>query len=1020
MPRSSIKKLPLLELVVLIFSVLILSAWGFQPALLNGMKTGFVIGQEVAITFIIAALSKIFITYSNTNKKLLQAAKAFAVYVSVIGVIRIIIILFGNSVSPNSMALLTAFSFVFTGVSLYYLTISKAEKIFLPHLLSLIIFFIALLSCVAYFFDSHNFYGIGTYKPMAMTASINFMLLSFSVLLVNRQKGFMGEITSEYAGGKIARLFIPMAIAIPVIISFIRFDNKEPGMFSSPFGIAFITMARISILIFFIWRCVVIMNRSNKAVMVEIDERKKTEGILRYRKALLEAQNEAIPDAILVVDTEGKMLSFNNNFTLLWGIPDEIIQAHDDTAALKFAMTQLVEPDAFINRVNFIYNHPEEPSRDEILFKDGRIIERFGNAVIGDDGTRYGLAWYFRDITLRKNFENKINNFNKYLETKVEERTEQLHKHDKRFRSLVENSIDIISLIDFDGKIIYISPSIKRLTGFSEKEIIGRSGFDLIHPDDVKGGKNFRQYLLDTPGIPSKSTFRLRHKNGGYIWIEGTVTNMLEDEDVHAFVLNYHDITDRKIAEQKISKSEKRFRTLVENGKDIISLSDVNGMRFYVSPAIERVTGYTIPEAINQKVFDMVHPDDIERIKALRDEYMSEPGVIKPISFRFLQKQGGSVWIEGTVINLLHDENVKAIVANYHDVSERKRNEEKIRLSNERFEMVSKATNDAVWDWDLATDKIYWNGEIKSMFDYRGEDIPTGNEWKIHIHPEDFKRVTKKIVYHIKNGIQNWQDEYRFRCADGSYKYVFNRGFILFESDNRPYRIIGAMQDVTEINKLQQSLNDERIKRQKELTNATIEGQEKERSEIGRELHDNINQLLTAIKLYLNAASANPEIKDEMISRSVENLSKCIEEIRKLSSSLVPPSIDADSFAEIIKDLAEPIKLATTISMSYKIDNVHANALTDVQQVNVYRIIQEHLNNILKHAKAKNVNINLQYENNQIALSIKDDGQGFDVAAKRKGIGFNNIQSRAELLNGKMNVISKPGKGCLLVVNFPV
>lgn len=1021
MARSSIKKLPLLELGVLIFSVLILVTWIFQPAILLGMRLGLLIGQETAITFIIAGLSKIFFTYSKANKKLLLAAKLLAVIVLAIGLIRIGIIVFGNPVgSPTSMALLTAFSFVFTGTSLYYLTINHAEKIFFPHVLSLIVFFIALLSCVAYIFDSYSFYGIGTYKPMSLTASINFMLLSFSILLVNRQKGFMGELTSEYAGGKIARLFIPIAIAIPVIITFIHFKHEETGLFSTPFGIAFLTLARISILVFFIWRCVVIINRSNKDVMIEIEERKKTEGVLRYRKALLEAQNEAIPDAILVVDTEGKMLSYNNNFNLLWGIPAEIIEANDDEAALKFAMVQLEEPEKFIDRVKYIYAHPEEPSHDEILFKDGRIIERFGNIVIGDDGTKYGLAWYFRDITLSKNYENKIKDFNKYLETKVKERTEELHKHDKRFRLLVENSIDIISLIDFEGKIIYISPSIMRLTGFSEKEIVGRSGFDLIHPDDVKGGKNFRLYLLDTPGIPSKSTFRLKHKNGDYIWVEGTVTNMLNDEDVSAFVLNYHDITDRKLAEEKTSKSEKRFRTLVENAQDIISLSDENGIRFYISPSIEKLTGFTIQETINKPVYDIVHPDDIAQSKKMRAEYMKDPGVLKPMSFRFLHKNGSFVWMEGTLINLLHDENVKAVVGNFHDVTERKKSEEKIRLSTERFEMVSKATNDAVWDWNLDTDEIYWNEEVRSMFNYCAEDIPNGNEWKIHIHPEDFKRVTKKIVYHIKNGIQNWQDEYRFRCADGSYKFVYNRGFILFDINNKPYRIIGAMQDVTEINKLQQSLNDERIKRQKELTNATIEGQEKERSEIGRELHDNINQLLTAIKLYLNAASANPSIKDEMISRSIENLSKCIEEIRKLSSSLVPPSLDADSFTAVIKDLAEPIKLATSINIKYNIDNLHADALTDVQQVNVYRIIQEHLNNILKHAKAKNVNILMQYENNQITLSIKDDGEGLDVTARRKGIGFNNIQSRAELLNGKMNIISRPGKGCLLVVNFPV
>ena len=1020
MSRLHFKKLPLLELCVLIFSVLGLAILSLKPLFLNGIKTGIILSHEAAVTFIIAALSKILFTYSGTNKKLKLPAKAMSLYVSLIGIIRILVIIFGHTSSVETMSLLTAFNFVLTGVALFYLHINNNEKIFLPHVLSVITFSIALLSAIAVSFDNNTFYGIEYYQPMAITTAINFMLLSFSMLLVNRQQGFMGEFTSEYAGGKIARLFLPIAIAIPVILTFIRFKNEEAGFFSTPIGVAFITLLRISILIFFIWRCVVIVNRSNKDVMLEIEERKKTEASLRYRKALLEAQNEAIPDAILVVDTEGKILSYNNNFTLLWGIPNEIVEAHDDAGAINFAMTQLVEPDAFIDRVNYIYSNPEIPSHDEILFKDGRIIERFGNIVIGDDGTKYGLAWYFRDITPNRNYENKIKNFNTYLEIKVKERTEELHKHDKRFRMLVENSIDIISLVDLEGRITYISPSIKRLTGFSEDEILGRSGFDLIHPDDVEGGKNFRLYLLDTPGIPSNSIFRLKHKNGNYIWVEGTVNNMLGDEDVNAFVLNYHDITDRKLAEEKIIKSEKRFRSLVENAQDIISLSDENGIRFYVSPSIERIAGYTIKETINRSIFDLVHPDDIESIKSLQDEFMSAPGVIKPLSVRYLHKDGRTVWIEGTIINLLHDENVKAILANYHDVTERKKSEEKIRLSNERFEMVSKATNDAVWDWNLDTDKIYWNDEIRSMFDYCSDDIPNGNVWKVHIHPEDFKRVTRKLVYHIKNGIQNWQDEYRFRCADGSYKYVFNRGFILFDNNNKPYRIIGAMQDVTEINKLQQSLSEERIKKQKELTNATITGQEKERTEIGRELHDNINQLLTAIKLYLNAAAAQPSIKDEMIRRSIESLSKCIDEIRELSSSLVPPSIDADSFTEVIKELAEPIKLATTLNINYNIDNIHTNALTDIQQLNVYRIIQEHLNNILKHANAKNIGINMQNEDDQIVLSINDDGQGFDVTARRHGIGFKNIQSRAELLNGKMRVLSKPGKGCLLVVNFPV
>ena len=1024
MSPSLIKKLPVFEFCALIITLITLSGW--HPVGSRLMST------STALTFIIAITSKFFYEYSDINKRLLLTARILAYCTIVIGVIRIAAIIFEwysiNKLffidtingSETSMVLVTAFSFVIIGIALYRITLYNAEKIFFPHVLSLIVLFIALCSAVAYFFNDDTFYGFTFYKPMAIATAINFFLLSFSILMVNKRKGFMGHITGDYQGAKIARLLIPMAIAIPILLGFFQLETVKTGVYTRSYNVALITLGRIVILVLFIWRTAVIINRSNKTAIAEIEERKKNEERLRYKKALLEAQNEAIPDAILVVDTKGKILSYNQHFVEVWRIPEEIIKNNDDTGALEFAMTQLEDPQQFIERVNYIYAHPRETAHDEILFKDGRIIERYGNVVTGDDGTTYGWAWYFRDITLNKNYENEIKNFSKYLEVKVKERTEKLNKSETRFRLLVENSSDIISLIGADGRILYMTPSIKRLTGFAEEELAGRQAIELFHEDDRENGLKWKTYLFNNSGTTINNSFRFLCKDGGYIWIEGTATNMLSNENVNAFVLNYKDITERKKSEESIRKSEKHFRSLIENAHDIISLSDENGMRFYVSPAIEKITGYSVQETINQPVFDIVHPDDIAKTKKLRAEFMREPGIKKPISFRFLHKNGGFVWIEGTIVNLLHNENVKAVVGNFHDVTERKISEEKIRMSNERFEMVSKATNDAVWDWDLDTDKIYWNDEIKSMFNYAAADIATGTEWKVHIHPEDFKRVTRKVLYHIKNGIQNWQDEYRFRCADGSYKYVFNRGFILLNKQNKPYRIIGAMQDVTQINKLQQSLNDERIKMQRELTNATIEGQEKERTEIGRELHDNINQLLTATKLYLDVASSQPSMKDEMIKRSTENLSFCMEEIRRLSSSLVPPSLSINSFEDIMLDLVEPIKLATKINIDYEVKDVSKNILSSNQQLNIYRIIQEHLNNIVKHSKANNVLIRVKHIKGFIEVNIKDDGQGFNVSARRKGIGFKNIQSRAELLNGKMDIISKPGKGCMLVVNFPL
>lgn len=142
-------------------------------------------------------------------------------------------------------------------------------------------------------------------------------------------------------------------------------------------------------------------------VQEDISARKQAEESLVYRTALLEAQNEATPDGILVVDTKGKMLSFNKCFAEMWKMPQEIMKAKDDDAALKFAMTQLADPEEFIARVNYLYAHPHKVSHEEVNLKDGRVFERFGAPVKNSNGHYYGWAWHFHDITHRKQHENR-------------------------------------------------------------------------------------------------------------------------------------------------------------------------------------------------------------------------------------------------------------------------------------------------------------------------------------------------------------------------------------------------------------------------------------------------------------------------------------------------------------------------------------------------------------------------------------------------------------------------------------
>ncbi|MBC7829021.1 MAG: PAS domain-containing protein [Chitinophagaceae bacterium] len=350
---------------------------------------------------------------------------------------------------------------------------------------------------------------------------------------------------------------------------------------------------------------------------------------------------------------------------------------------------------------------------------------------------------------------------------------------------------------------------------------------------------------------------------------------------------------------------------------------------------------------------------------------------------------------------------------------ERKRNELKLFESNRRYELLSQATNDTIWDWDLVTNHVAWNDGIKTIFGYKHAEIRNEIDWwHQNIHPEDKERVVAKITRHIQAGLKTWKDEYRFRCINGNYKYVFDRGFILFNKDNNPVRLIGAMQDLTDRRKLEQQLTNEKINKQKQLTQATIEGQEKERSEISRELHDNINQILVTIKLYLELAMDDRRLKDDMIKRSAEKIMYCINEIRNLSKSLAPPSLNDYGLVEAITELIENIKLTKTFDISLNVKLESLSQFNSLQQLYIYRIIQEQLNNIIKHANAKNVSVELIENYQSIDLIIRDDGKGFNPKEKSSGIGLTNIQNRAELLNGTLEIISNHNEGCVLKVRI--
>ncbi len=206
--------------------------------------------------------------------------------------------------------------------------------------------------------------------------------------------------------------------------------------------------------------------------------------------------------------------------------------------------------------------------------------------------------------------------------------------------------------------------------------------------------------------------------------------------------------------------------------------------------------------------------------------------------------------------------------------------------------------------------------------------------------------------------------------------------------------------------------------RKKMLAQAAVDAQEKERADIGKELHDNISQMLTSTKLFLDILKSKTD--DELVDRSIKNINAIIQEVRSLSRSLVPSSIADLGLIASMLDLFENIRAASVIDVEFYPDDEIDQLLSPNSKLTLYRIVQEQINNIIKHSGAKQVFVELFSDQGNIELIIGDDGVGFDPETIKKGMGLQNMRSRAELLSGSINIISAPGKGSKIKVLLPI
>ena len=347
--------------------------------------------------------------------------------------------------------------------------------------------------------------------------------------------------------------------------------------------------------------------------------------------------------------------------------------------------------------------------------------------------------------------------------------------------------------------------------------------------------------------------------------------------------------------------------------------------------------------------------------------------------------------------------------------------EPQLKILKELYQFVTEVTNDCLWEWDVHTKEIFWiDGGHKRVFGYQIENtvIPQ-SFWEDNIHPDDRERILSRLnkIIAANSGFK-WEDEYRFKKANGDYAYVHDRGHIFYDGDDA-VSMIGATQDISARKLSENELQEERLLKQKEITDAVLTAHENERADIGKELHDNLNQILGATKLYIEMAKKNGDNRAMCLEKSSGYIVEVIDEIRKISKALASPVLDIKGLIGHIKILIDDLMIIQPIEIEFIEEGINEDHLTKKLQLNIFRIIQEQLNNILKHAKATHAIVSLIEHENEIILNISDNGRGCNTSESTKGIGIRNITSRAELYNGKVTITSKPAEGFELKVVLP-